>query len=319
MKVELLKILACPDCKKGPLILVDKKSEGKEIKTGGLECRRCHRKFPIKNKVPYLLPKEFNLSKQRNRSVEHKIAQVKGYSTVDCSPDSLHVNIPHCHGEVGKFLFNYPLECCKKFLGKIKGKKILNVCCGRGAEAEYFSTLGADLLGLDISPEFLRCSIVRSKKYGFDFDVIVGDAEKLPIMSKSFDYGLVRDGLHHLPNPYLGIQELSRISRKGIIITESFETILTQLLVKIGISYNTECGVPINRFDKRELLKSLKSLGFNEIKLKCFYVYMHSKTPKVYKIFDNKKLWRVAEFAFKLLNITGKIGNRFVLVAERSR
>jgi ubiquinone/menaquinone biosynthesis C-methylase UbiE len=174
-------------------------------------------------------------------------------------------------------------------------------------------------VGLDISPEFLRCSIVRSKKYNFNFDAIVGDAENLPIISKSFDYGLVDGGLHHLPNPYLGIQELSRISRKGIIIIDSFKSKLTNFLVKFDISSNTECGVPINRFNKIILLKSLKELGFNDIKLKCFYIYMRTKTPKIYKIFDDYNgLWRIIEVVFKLLNITGKIGNRFVLVAERS-
>jgi uncharacterized protein YbaR (Trm112 family) len=125
MKVQLLEVLACPDCKKSSLILVDIKNERKEIKMGVLECRKCHRKFPVRNGVPHLLPKELSSSKQRNKSVKHKIAQIMGYSNIDCSSDSLHINIPHCFGKVGKFLCNYPFECCKKFLGNIKGTRIL--------------------------------------------------------------------------------------------------------------------------------------------------------------------------------------------------
>ena len=44
MDEEFLKRLACPACKVG-LDLVDQK----------LECRQCHRKFPVRDGVPVLL------------------------------------------------------------------------------------------------------------------------------------------------------------------------------------------------------------------------------------------------------------------------
>jgi uncharacterized protein YbaR (Trm112 family) len=43
---ELLEILACPECKT-PVDLVD---DG-----AGLECRQCHRVFPIKDDIPVML------------------------------------------------------------------------------------------------------------------------------------------------------------------------------------------------------------------------------------------------------------------------
>ena len=56
MKPELLKLLACPQCR-GDLTLADAASEP-EILTGELRCTACARTYPIVAGIPRFVPEE---------------------------------------------------------------------------------------------------------------------------------------------------------------------------------------------------------------------------------------------------------------------
>ena len=55
MKLELMKILACPVCK-GELELSVEEENEKEIVTGSLYCQKCNKHYPIVDTIPNLLP-----------------------------------------------------------------------------------------------------------------------------------------------------------------------------------------------------------------------------------------------------------------------
>ena len=55
MRRELMEILACPVCK-GGLTLTVEKEEAEEIITGSLHCAACNETYPIEDSIPNLLP-----------------------------------------------------------------------------------------------------------------------------------------------------------------------------------------------------------------------------------------------------------------------
>jgi len=55
MKRELMDILACPVCKGGLELNVEKENE-EEIVTGSLYCQKCDERYPIVDTIPNLLP-----------------------------------------------------------------------------------------------------------------------------------------------------------------------------------------------------------------------------------------------------------------------
>ena len=55
MKRELMDILACPVCKGGLELSVEKENE-EEIVTGSLYCQKCDERYPIVDTIPNLLP-----------------------------------------------------------------------------------------------------------------------------------------------------------------------------------------------------------------------------------------------------------------------
>jgi len=58
MKKELMDILACPMCKGDLELNIETESEGGEIETGSLYCKRCDLRYPIEDSIPNLLPPE---------------------------------------------------------------------------------------------------------------------------------------------------------------------------------------------------------------------------------------------------------------------
>ncbi len=75
-------------------------------------------------------------------------------------------------------------------IADIKGKKVLDVACGRGAFACYYArNFSTKVTGIDINPEMVKASIGRTKKDSLEFltEFKVADALSLPFSDNSFD------------------------------------------------------------------------------------------------------------------------------------
>jgi len=99
------------------------------------------------------------------------------------------INRPHDFGRLYEFFMDYKMQ---KMAGLVeesmKDKDVLNACCGSGMEAEYFTNLGAQLVGLDISLGAVRGAKMRSKRFDFMLKTLVADAENLPFKPEIFDF-----------------------------------------------------------------------------------------------------------------------------------
>lgn len=56
MRQKLMDILACPVCKFHPLELKVQKEEGDEIVEGTITCPKCKIDYPIRERIPNMLP-----------------------------------------------------------------------------------------------------------------------------------------------------------------------------------------------------------------------------------------------------------------------
>lgn len=75
-------------------------------------------------------------------------------------------------------------------IADIKGKKVLDVACGKGAFACYYArNFSTEVIGIDINPKMVKASIGRAKKDGVEHltDFRVVDALSLPFPDNSFD------------------------------------------------------------------------------------------------------------------------------------
>jgi SAM-dependent methyltransferase len=66
------------------------------------------------------------------------------------------------------------------------------------------------------------------------------NAEMLTIADSAFDVCIVHQGLHHCRSPHRGLVEMYRVARRGIVVFEPQDTLLTRIGVRLGIGQRYE-------------------------------------------------------------------------------
>ncbi len=91
-----------------------------------------------------------------------------------------------------------------------QGVSVLDVACGTGVLFPDYIKRGADVTGIDISPEMVR---IAKEKFP-DINIICGDVEEISFAEK-FDSIMVYNAFPHFPNPERVIEKLSKLLRVG--------------------------------------------------------------------------------------------------------
>jgi ubiquinone/menaquinone biosynthesis C-methylase UbiE len=95
---------------------------------------------------------------------------------------------------------------------------LLDVGCGTGAllEAVHARLQKTRLLGVDLSPQMVAHARAR---LGERADVMIADAEALPLPDGAVDAVVCVDSFHHYPHPDVALAEIRRVLRpEGLLV-----------------------------------------------------------------------------------------------------
>lgn len=95
-------------------------------------------------------------------------------------------------------------------VGISPGCKVLDVACGPGVVAAAAALRGAEVVGVDFSPNM----IAEAKRRHPALKFRQGDAEALPFQDGLFDAVVIGFGLHHFPFPGRAVSEAWRVLRR---------------------------------------------------------------------------------------------------------
>jgi ubiquinone/menaquinone biosynthesis C-methylase UbiE len=118
-------------------------------------------------------------------------------------------------------------KCTPEFVGMKAGDKVIDVCCGTGAQVLEYGHRGIIATGIDISPNMLNIAtrnIRRQKAVNVSFQL--ADATKLPFPDGYFDYASISMGLHDKEKPirYQIISEMKRVVKQdGVLILIDYQ------------------------------------------------------------------------------------------------
>jgi SAM-dependent methyltransferase len=96
------------------------------------------------------------------------------------------------------------------------GERVLDVACGTGNTALVARARGAEVTGLDLTPELLAVAARREVEEGFcGIEWREGDAEAMPFGDGAFDVVVSSCGLMFAPDAQRVAEEVARVTKPG--------------------------------------------------------------------------------------------------------
>jgi ubiquinone/menaquinone biosynthesis C-methylase UbiE len=95
------------------------------------------------------------------------------------------------------------------------GDRVLDVACGTGNVALRAAQSGAQVVGVDLTPELFEAGRRLAAEYGVAVDWVQGDAEELPAGDATFDVVLSTFGCMFAPRHEVAAAEIARVLAPG--------------------------------------------------------------------------------------------------------
>lgn len=103
-----------------------------------------------------------------------------------------------------------------KFIGKIKGKKVLDAGCGEGYNTRIFAKMGAKVIGIDISKKLIDYAIKEEERNPLGIRYYVSSFTNLKIFKNNyFDLVISTMAMMDSPNFDKAVSEIYRVLRPG--------------------------------------------------------------------------------------------------------
>lgn len=189
---------------------------------------------------------------------------------------------------------------------------VLVICGGVGGEGTVLANMGFQSVTVsDISENALEVCKVRDPR----LQTLILNAENLEVPDQSYDLVLVQDGLHHLPRPVLGYNEMLRVAKKAAIVIEPHAGIVANLL---GMSWEDHGGTVNYVFRWNQLLLEQATRSYllqAPCYIKTIRMWNHNLVmDKIAKIFGGKQVGLgVVKLGYFLLDLLGgSVGNMMI-------
>lgn len=140
-------------------------------------------------------------------------------------------------------------------LEPLEGLQVVDVCCGTGDLSLELSACGAQVLGVDFTPEMLQRTTGKLPRRGGKPLFARGDAMRLPLHSHSADAASIAFGIRNVADRLGGLRELYRIVKPGgqllvleftcppgPILGRLYRTYFTRVLPLIGRTISGDGG-----------------------------------------------------------------------------
>lgn len=211
MKKSLLKLICCPACHSELEITSGQERFG-EIWQGQLQCRECHKIYPLERGMP-LLYVEDEKWLPKAREAEGWVTYLKGLDLYEPDRDGIDLVAPDFPAEPW-IRIKQSFEMALAQLQLTGQETILDLGAGKGWAAKQLALLGCSVVALDITPDEMvglgRAKALMTKAETY-FERLIGDGENLPFLPNSFDVVFCCGAIHHSSNLPLLMANIQRI------------------------------------------------------------------------------------------------------------
>src|SRR3989344_4956595 len=244
----ILPYLRCPDG--GELSLEIVKTDFHEVRKeeeiieGTLKSKTTGKIYPIRDGIPRLLPKEFDIDTQSRFELEWE------------------------HWARGKKIYGmdkhtYKSDLFKRRSGRqlsdayFENKIVLEGGCGHGMAGEIIAPLAKEYIGVDLGMG-IETARERTRLLG-NVHLVQGSLLSLPLASRVCDFVFSIGVIHHIPDPHRAFSELSRTLKSG-------GEMLIWVYPKEGVAFETLSGA-LRFFTTRLPAKGVYLLAYTLVPL----------------------------------------------------
>ena len=148
------------------------------------------------------------ISERDNAETARSASEARKFAVTDIS-----------RGEVERYVAPdasscYPLEYAFHLLGDIRNKTVVDLGCGTGINMVPLSKRGADVIGIDLSPDLIQHALQRIVSTNIKGRALIGSAYDTGFDNESVDVIFCAALVHHLDILRVR-QEMRRILKKG--------------------------------------------------------------------------------------------------------
>ncbi len=280
-------------------------------------CTGCRRSYPVIDDIPVLID-DTGKAHIDHDEIDHKAAQASHFDRPQS--EEFETVRPRGTPRWHRFLLAEKLRLAiAPFRTSLPNSAVLCVCGGSGLDAEFMARAGATVISADISLGAARRAAARAQRFHLPILSIVADVDRLPFRDATVDTVAVHDGLHHLAAPQVGLDEMCRVARTFVSITEPARATATSLAVRVGLALDREpAGNRVARFRIADLADALQRNGFVVTSANRYAMFYRHEPGAPSTLLSLPVMYPLAKATWRVANaLLGRFGNKMVVVAER--
>ena len=190
------------------------------------------------------------------------------------------------------------------------GKRVFVGGCGSGLFEKWVSEKFTPkrIVGMDLSAKMIKASKRRKKIFGFKANFIIGNIQKTKFKKHVFDVAIIIDALHHVPNAFKTLKEMSRIA-DDIILYEPNALNPVRRYNELAFK---DSMVKEASFSKSEIRKWMKKIGYKQINIE--------NTHFVPRFFPENILWmaKYIDVVAENIPLVKEISGSLFVIARKS-
>lgn len=159
-------------------------------------------------------------------------------------------------------------------LNAMRGIKVLDVGCGGGLMSEPLTRMGAEVTGLDASPEAIEVAQKHAKSAGLKIKYQTGSVEEMASGKTRFDVIIALEVIEHVKDVGSFLSSLAKLLKpNGLLVMSAINRTPRSFLLGIVAAEYILGWVPAGTHDwekfipPHELVKRLENLGITAIDL----------------------------------------------------